>query len=51
MNDLNQATIEQAHAEHWMANKDIEEFDKQQAKSQVLSDEAPEPVEITDLPW
>ena len=51
MNDLNQATIEQAHAENWMANKDIEEFDKQQAKSQALSDEAPEPVEITDLPW
>ena len=51
MIDLNQETIEQAHAENWMANKDIEEFDKQQAKSQALSDEAPEPVEITDLPW
>ena len=51
MSNLNQETIEQTHAENWMANKDIEEFDKQQAKSQALSDEAPEPVESEDLPW
>jgi len=51
MSDLNQETIEQAHAEHWMATKAVEEFDKQQAALEALEDEAPEPVENEDLPW
>ena len=51
MSDLNQETIEQAHAEHWMASKAVEEYDKQQATLEALGNEAPEPVENEDLPW
>ena len=55
MSDLNQETIEQNHAENWMASKAVEEFDKQQAAlealgDEALGDEAPEPVENEDLP-
>ena len=51
MSDLNKETIDQNHAENWMASKAVEEFDKQQAALEALGDEAPYPVEITDLPW
>ena len=51
MSDLNQETIEQIHAENWMASKAVEEDDKQQAALEVMGDEAPEPVENEDLPW
>ena len=51
MSDLNQETIEQNHAENWMASKAVEEYDKQQAALEALGDEAPEPVESEDLPW
>jgi len=54
MSDLNQETIEQIHAENWMASKAVEEYDKQQADLEALGDsaiEAPDPVESEDLPW